>query len=57
MAGAEQEELTVTVAVALFADPHPFDTRTQYENVDVPPTLMEVPVAPVIGDAVFPLVP
>jgi hypothetical protein len=58
MAGGVQEELEmVTVAVRLFTDPHPFDTRTQYENVDVPPTLIDVPVAPGIGDAVLPLVP
>ena len=47
----------MTVAVALFALPHEFVTRTQYDVVLAGATLIELPVPPEIGLDVLPEVP
>ncbi len=53
----EHGAATDTVMVGLFALPHAFVTRTQYEVVVLGLTMIQLPVAPPIGDAVLPDVP
>ena len=51
-------QCTVTVAVALFVEPHEFDTRTQYDVVAPRRGVVyDDDVAPAMGDAVFPDAP